>query len=38
MERDYEFSSRLHFADLDLPDAIGRKAAERAVERLNPAR
>lgn len=36
MERDYEFSSRLHFADLDSPDAIGRKAAERAVERLNP--
>jgi len=36
MERDYEFSSRLHFADLDSPETIGRKAAERAVRRLNP--
>ena len=36
MERDYEFSSRLHFADLDAPATIGRKAAERAVRRLNP--
>jgi PmbA protein len=36
MERDYEFSSRLHFADLDSPETIGRKAGERAVGRLNP--
>ncbi len=36
MERDYEYSSRLHFADLDAPDEIGRKAGERAVKRLNP--
>lgn len=35
MERDYEFSSRLHFADLDAPETIGRKAGERAVRRLN---
>ena len=36
MERDRDFSSRLHFADLDLPEAIGRKAGERAVGRLRP--
>jgi PmbA protein len=36
MERDYEFSSRLHFAELDSPETIGRKAGERAVSRLNP--
>jgi PmbA protein len=36
MERDYEYSSRLHFADLDAPEVIGRKAGERAVKRLNP--
>ncbi len=35
MERDYDYSSRLHFADLDAPDVIGRKAGERAVKRLN---
>lgn len=35
MERDYEFSSRLHFADLESPEEIGRKAGERAVRRLN---
>jgi PmbA protein len=35
MERDYDFSSRLHFADLDAPGTIGRKAGERAVKRLN---
>ena len=34
MERDYEFSSRQHFADLDQPGDIGRKAGERAVRRL----
>lgn len=33
MERDYEFSSRLHFADLDTPEWIGRSAGERAVRR-----
>lgn len=34
MERDYEFSSRQHFADLDAPGDIGRKAGERAVRRI----
>jgi PmbA protein len=36
MERDYEYSSRLHFADLDAPSDIGRKAGERAVRRVGP--
>ncbi len=35
MERDYEYSSRQHFADLDSAEEIGRKAGERAVRRLN---
>ena len=35
MERDYDYSSRLHFADLEAPGDIGRKAGERAVRRLN---
>jgi PmbA protein len=34
MERDYEFSSRQHFSDLDTPEDIGRKAGERAVRRI----
>lgn len=34
MERDYDYSSRQHFADLDTPEAIGRQAGERAVRRL----
>ena len=36
MERDYDYSSALHAADLDAPEEIGRAAGERAVERLNP--
>jgi PmbA protein len=36
MERDYDFSSVLHAADLDDPARIGRTAGERAVKRLNP--
>jgi PmbA protein len=36
MERDYEYSSRLHFADLDSAEQIRRIAGERAVRRLNP--
>ena len=36
MERDYDFSSTLHAADLDSAHAIGRRAGERAVKRLNP--
>jgi PmbA protein len=34
MERDYDYSSRQHFADLDTAQEIGRKAGERAVKRL----
>jgi PmbA protein len=36
MERDYDYSSTLHAADLESPEKIGRSAGERAVERLNP--
>jgi PmbA protein len=36
MERDYDFSSTLHASDLENAQAIGRRAGERAVERLNP--
>ncbi|WP_162654070.1 TldD/PmbA family protein [Lentilitoribacter sp. Alg239-R112] len=36
MERDYDFDSRLFYADLDRPEDIGLSAAERAVKRLNP--
>ena len=36
MERDYDYSSALHGADLDAPEKIGRSAGERTVERLNP--
>lgn len=38
MERDYDFCSRLHFADLEAPEVIGRRAGERAVKRLNSRR
>lgn len=38
MERDYDWSSTVHLADLDDPVAIGRRAAEQAVRRLNPTR
>ena len=36
MECDYKSSSALHAADLDAADKVGRKAGERAVERLKP--
>jgi PmbA protein len=36
MERDYDFSSVLHGADLAPPDRVGRNAAERAIARVNP--
>jgi PmbA protein len=36
MERDYDFSSALHAADLDRAEAVGRKAGERTVKRVNP--
>jgi len=38
MERDYEWSSVVHLADLDDPAAIGRRAAEKTLARLNPVR
>jgi PmbA protein len=36
MERDYDYSSVRHAADLDSAKTIGRSAGERAVARLNP--
>jgi PmbA protein len=36
MERDDDYSSALHAADLDPPEKIGRTAGERAVARLDP--
>lgn len=36
MERDYDFDSRLYFAELDDPKTIGRRAGERVVKRVNP--
>lgn len=36
MERDHEGDSRVRYADLDAAAELGRKAAERAVKKLNP--
>lgn len=36
MERDYDFDSRLYFADLDDAAEIGGRAGARAVKRINP--
>ncbi|WP_375589356.1 TldD/PmbA family protein [Hoeflea alexandrii] len=36
MERDYDFDSRVFFADLDEAEAIGLRAGERAAARVNP--
>ena len=36
MQRDYDYSSAVFAQDLETPDAIGRRAGERAVKRLNP--
>jgi len=36
MQRDYAYHSVRHFADLEPPEAIGRRAGDRAVARLNP--
>lgn len=36
MERDYDFDSRVFFADLDDAGLIGRRAGERAAARVNP--
>jgi PmbA protein len=35
-ERDYDWRSSRHHADLDSAEAIGQRAGERAVARLNP--
>ncbi len=34
MQRDYWYSSRIKYSDLDAPDQIGRMAAERTIRRL----
>lgn len=36
MERDYDFTSAIHGADLASPRDIGRSSGERAVARVNP--
>lgn len=36
MERDYDFDTSVFADDLEKPSNIGRRAGERAVERLNP--
>ena len=38
MQRDYDYSSAVHLADLEDAIGIGRRAGERAVSRLNPTR
>lgn len=38
MERDYDYSSCIHHQDLKEAVAVGRKAGERAIARLNPAK
>jgi PmbA protein len=38
MQRDYDSHSARHFEDLDDPETIGRRAGERAVARLRPAK
>ncbi len=38
MERDYDYSSAVHLADLRSAADIGRSAGERTVRRLNPRR
>ena len=38
MERDYDFSTATHLADLLDPSGLGHAAGERAVARLNPRR
>ena len=36
MQRDYDYSSAIHFADLRSAEEVGREAGSRAVRRLNP--
>jgi len=38
MQRDYDYSSKVHDADLETAEAIGLSAAHRALARLNPTR
>ncbi len=38
MQRDYDYTSAVHLADLEDAAAIGHSAGERAVSRLNPTR
>ncbi len=38
MERDYDYDSKTHYADMKAPEAIGRRAGELTVERLSPKR
>jgi len=38
MQRDHEWHSARHLADLESADAVGRRAGERAVARLDPSR
>ncbi len=36
MERDYDYSSAPHASDLDSAETVGRRAGERAANRVNP--
>tara|TARA_B100000700_G_scaffold300095_1_gene367833 strand:- start:320 stop:1651 length:1332 start_codon:yes stop_codon:yes gene_type:complete len=36
MERDYDYDVSRHLEDLQKPSVIGRSAAEKAIQRLNP--
>ncbi|NOG72736.1 TldD/PmbA family protein [Roseicella sp. DB1501] len=38
MERDYDYASAVHLADLEDAALLGRRAGEKAVARLNPTR
>jgi PmbA protein len=36
MERDYEYTSKRHYSDLEAMEEVGRIAGERTVARMNP--
>ncbi|QDH17564.1 TldD/PmbA family protein [Swingsia samuiensis] len=38
MQRDYAYHSAVHFEDLETPEIIGKRAAERTLARFNPSR
>jgi Predicted Zn-dependent proteases and their inactivated homologs len=38
MQRDYDFTSAVYGSELEDPAAMGRRAGEKAVKRLNPRR